>query len=88
MTRPNCPKTKSGKRRKPHTPIVSEAQRRLFGAVASGKVTKAPGLSKVEAREHLTEAKGKDLPETAKKKALGRLVKKVHTAKGRRFKVG
>lgn len=45
-----------------HTPIVSEAQRRLFGAVASGS-TELPGLSKAEARRHLKESRGKDLPE-------------------------
>lgn len=45
-----------------HTPIVSEAQRKLFGAVASGKATKAGGLSKVEAKRHLKESKGKKLP--------------------------
>lgn len=62
MTRKGCgKKTKSGKRRK-HTSIKSEAQRRLFGAVLSGTATKAKGLSKAEARRHLKEAKGKDLP--------------------------
>ncbi len=46
-----------------HTPIVSEKQRKLFGAVASGKSTKATGLSRAETVRHLEEAKGKDLPE-------------------------
>jgi hypothetical protein len=41
---------------------VSEKQRRLFGAVASGKSTKVSGLSKAEAVRHLKEAKGKKLP--------------------------
>lgn len=50
-----------GGRRK-HTPIVSQAQRRLFGAVAGGQATKATGLSKTEAKRHLKEAKGKKLP--------------------------
>ena len=49
--------------KKKHTPIVSEQQRRLFGAVASGKATKATGLSKAEAVRHLKESRGKDLPE-------------------------
>ena len=52
---------KSCKGRK-HTPIVSKAQRGLFGAVAGGKATKATGLSKAEAKRHLSEAKGKKLP--------------------------
>jgi hypothetical protein len=60
MTGPGCSKTKSGQYRK-HTPIVSEAQRRLFGAVASGKKTKATGLSRTEAVRHLKEVKGKEL---------------------------
>ena len=57
-----------GKHCKKHTPIVSKAQRRLFGAVASGKKTKAKGLSKAEARRHLHEVKGRKLPERKKKK--------------------
>jgi len=63
MTYRGCGKTKSGKPRK-HTPIVSEKQRRLFGAVASGYV-KLPDLSKAEARRHLKEVKGKKLPKRA-----------------------
>ena len=66
MTGPGCPKTKEGKRRK-HTPIVSEKQRRLFGA-ALGDSRKAPSLSKAEARRHLKEAKGKRLPLYKRKK--------------------
>ena len=50
-----------------HTPIVSEKQRRLFGAVAGGKKTKAPSLSRAEAKRHLKEAKGKKLPKRARK---------------------
>jgi len=46
-----------------HTPIVSKAQQRLFGAVRGGKKTKATGLSKAEAGRHLRESKGKKLPE-------------------------
>lgn len=55
---------KSGKlyKHKKHTPIVSEKQRRLFGAVAGGAKTKAGGLSKAEAKRHLKEVKGKRLP--------------------------
>lgn len=59
---------KSGRK---HTPIVSEAQRKLFGAVASGRATKASGLSKAEAIRHLKESKGKDLPEYHHKKKKG-----------------
>ncbi len=60
MTGAGCPKTKSGKHRK-HTPITSKAQRRLFGAVASGQKTKVTGLSKAEAKRHLKEVEGKEL---------------------------
>lgn len=68
MTYKGCgKKTKSGKHRK-HTPIVSKRQRRLFGATASGKKTKAQGLSKKMAKKHLKEAKGKKLPERKRKK--------------------
>lgn len=51
-----------------HTPIVSKKQRALFGAVASGKDTKASGLSSAEALEHLKEVKGKTLPLKVRKK--------------------
>lgn len=62
-----CPK--SGRK---HTPIVSEKQRRLFGAAAGGGATKAPSLSKAEAKRHLKEVKGRKLPERAAKRALAR----------------
>jgi hypothetical protein len=71
MTGPGCSKTKSGAYRK-HTPIVSEKQRRLFGAVAGGKATKATGLSQTEAKKHLKEVKGRKLPEEAAKRGLAR----------------
>lgn len=51
-----------------HTPIVSKAQKRLFGAVAGGNTTAAPGLSKTKAKQHLKEAAGKKLPERVKRK--------------------
>ena len=58
---------------KKHTPIVSRAQQKLFGAVASGKKTKATGLSVKKAKEHLTESRGKNLPARKKlRKALKR----------------
>ena len=56
------------KRGRKHTPIVSQRQRRLFGAVAGGATTKATGLSKAEAKRHLKEVKGKKLPKRARKK--------------------
>jgi len=65
-----CPKTKSGKHRK-HTPIVSEKQRKLFGAAMSNS-HKAPSLSKAEARRHLKEVKGKKLPEQVVRRGLAR----------------
>lgn len=58
---------KSCKKRK-HTPIKSEAQRRLFGAVAGGKKTKAKGLTKKEAKRHLKEVEDKVLVERTKKR--------------------
>jgi len=66
-TGPGCSKTKSGAHRK-HTPIVSEKERALFGAVASGQKTKASGLTRAEAVRHLKESKGKKLPKRAKKR--------------------
>lgn len=57
-----------GKGCKKHTPIVSEAQRRLFGAVAGGAKTKAKGLTKKKAKQHLREVKGKTLVERTKKR--------------------
>ncbi len=68
MTGPGCKRT--------HTPIVSEKQKRLFGAVAGGKKTKAAGLSQAEAKEHLKESAGKKLPEQAAKRALKRRMRK------------
>ena len=60
MTHPGC--------KKKHTPIVSKKQKRLFGAVAGGKATKATGLSVKEAKKHLRETKGKKLPEKVKRR--------------------
>lgn len=57
---------------KKHTPIESEAQRRLFGAAVSGKAKKAPSLSKAEARKHLKEVKGRKLPERVVRRGLAR----------------
>jgi len=65
--------------RRKHTPIVSEAQRRLFGAVAGGAKTAAEGLSPVEAKKHLKEVKGKKLPEKVKKSIGDGDKKKVKT---------
>lgn len=53
-----------------HTPIVSEKQRRLFGAVVSGTARKATTLTKGEARRHLKEVKGKKLPKRKRKTIL------------------
>ena len=55
--------------KKPHTPITTEAQRRLFRAKAGGAKTKAPSLSVAEAKRHLKEVAGKELPA---RKALAR----------------
>ena len=53
---------------KKHTPIVSKAQRGLFGAVAGGKKTKATGLSVAEAKRHMREIAGKKLPKRVRRK--------------------
>ena len=57
----SCPKKK-------HTPIVSEAQRGLFGAELArkraGKKTKTK-MSEAELSRHLKESKGKNLPTKA-----------------------
>lgn len=69
-----------GKSNRPHTPIVSRQQQKLFSAVASGKSTKASSLSKAEAERHLEESKGKNLPkyhsEAGRKVAVKKLKKK------------
>lgn len=57
-----------GCRKKKHTPIVSKAQRGLFGARAGGKKTKATGLTVKEAKRHMKEVAGKKLPKRVKKK--------------------
>ena len=56
------------KKGRKHTPIVSEAQRGLFGARAGGKKTKAKGLTIKEAKKHMKEVAGKKLPKRKKKK--------------------
>ena len=64
MTRPGCPKTKSGKYRK-HTPIESEKQRGFFGAELRRKRAGKKGkteMSQAVLSAHLKEAKGKNLP--------------------------
>lgn len=56
------------KKGRKHTPIVSKAQRGLFGARAGGKKTKATGLSVAEAKRHMREVKGKKLPTRKRRK--------------------
>ena len=67
-------KKKKGK----HTPIVSEAQRDLFGAdlarLRDGKKTKT-GMSEEELVRHLEESRGKKLVKRVQKK-LDRVFKK------------
>lgn len=63
-----CPELKKkknpGKHRK-HTPIVSEAQQRLFGAELArrraGKKPRMEGITTEELERHLRESKGKKL---------------------------
>lgn len=59
---------RAAKSHRKHTSIVSEAQRRLFGAALSGESYAAPSLSKAEAYRHLKEVKGKKLPARKKRK--------------------
>jgi len=56
------------KKGRKHTPVVSQAQARLFGAKAGGKKTKAKSLSRKEAKAHLRGLKIKRLPKKVKKK--------------------
>lgn len=60
---------------KKHTPIVSEKQRRFFGAeygrAKRGEARKTE-MPKKELRSHLKEAAGKDLPERRRKRKHSR----------------
>jgi len=51
---------------KKHTPIVSKAQRGLFGAELArrraGKRPRMSGITTAELRSHLRESRGKNLP--------------------------
>lgn len=62
-----------GEHRK-HTPIVSEKQRGLFGAELRRRKKGLKGRMKkittAELRRHLHEAKGKELPERARRTAM------------------
>lgn len=59
-------------KKRPHTPIVSEKQRGLFGAELArrraGKARRMPDITTAELERHLRETKGKQLPAKAKKK--------------------
>lgn len=65
---------KKGKR---HTPIVSKAQRGLFGSELGrrkrGEKPRMKGITTAELRSHLKESKGKKLPTRKKKKKGDRL---------------
>lgn len=69
-----CCKKKGGKK---HTPIVSKAQRGLFGAEygrrKKGQKGRMKGITTGELRSHLKESKGKHLKARAK---LRRKIKK------------
>jgi hypothetical protein len=69
MTTASCPK--SEKHRK-HTPIISKAQRGLFGAEyqrrKEGKKPRMKGITYKELASHLKEAKGKKLPKRSKRR--------------------
>ena len=64
------------KRKKVHTPITTEQQRKFFGAelgrLREGKAT-ITGMSEAELSRHLKEVSGKKLPKRKRtKKALAR----------------
>jgi len=64
------------KKHRKHTPIVTEQQRKFFGAelgrLRAGKAT-VTGMSEEELRRHLREVKGKRLPKRRRtKEALAR----------------
>jgi hypothetical protein len=64
------------KRKRVHTPIITEAQRRFFGAelgrLREGKST-VTGMSEKKLRSHIKEVSGKRLPEKRRtKEALAR----------------
>ena len=80
MTGPQCSKTKSGKRRK-HTPYVSKLQAtagNIALAVKEGKLPRSKlkgaskqmyeGMTLAELVAHSEEAKGRKLPERARRK--------------------
>mgnify|MGYP001104372239 CR=1 FL=1 len=59
------------KSKRKHTPIVSERQRRFFGAEygrAKRGEGRETGITKADLRSHLKEVGGVELPEKAKKR--------------------
>lgn len=64
--------TRKGCTRK-HTPIVSKAQRGLFGTELKrrreGKKPQLTGITTAELRSHLKESRGKKLPRRTKRKS-------------------
>ena len=60
---------------RPHTSIMSQAQRGLFGAELGrregGKRGKMKGITTTELESHLHEAGGKKLPKRVKKRVVG-----------------
>lgn len=73
--------------RRKHTPIVSEKQLGLFGAEyarrKAGKKGRMPGITKVELKGHLEEARGKELPKKAKKHKSAELGSFIESRRGR-----
>jgi hypothetical protein len=50
-----------------HTPITTRKQQRLFGYWHSHPGERPKSITSAEVEAHLSESKGKDLPERAKK---------------------
>lgn len=70
---------------RPHTPIVSKAQRGLFGAELArrraGKSPRMKGITEEELEEHLKESKGKKLPRSTAR-AVKAVAHKMRTMRG------
>lgn len=72
MSCPHLKKKNNPKKHKKHTPIMSKAQRGLFGAELArrraGKKPRMKGITVEELERHLEESAGKKLPKKAKLK--------------------
>ena len=69
-----------GKKHRKHTPIVSERQRKFFGAelarLRAGKRRRTK-MTKQQLKRHLKEVKGKRLPERVRRQAKAKVRRQV-----------